>query len=66
MGPEAIKAVNLLNEGYDRLENKFRRAKEAGFIDEKHHQRSNKESAKKNSYKRRDFSKRAAAMHGES
>lgn len=66
LSPEGIKATQLLNEGHGVNETKYRRAQEAGRIDTQYHSRSERPPRAQKTYQKRDFTKRAPAMQGES
>lgn len=63
---EGIKATLLLNEGHAQNEAKHRRAVEAGLIDKQYHSRSERQPKPPTTHMKRDFTKRASAMLGES
>ncbi|MFD2642782.1 DDE-type integrase/transposase/recombinase [Pseudomonas japonica] len=66
LSPEGIKATQMLNEGHALNETKYRRAQEAGLIDTEYHSRSERPQQARPTYQKRDFTKRASAMLGES
>lgn len=63
---EGIKATQLLNEGHAQNEAKHRRALEAGLIDKQYHSRSERKPKPPTTHIKRDFTRRASAMLGES
>lgn len=68
LSPEGIKATVMLNEGSAQIEQKYRRSQEAGLIDAQYHSRSERAPMPTPTMRRqkRDFTKRASAMLGES